>query len=73
MTGHYAQDVSELESIGVGGFAEVLKAKWKGIDVAVKKLFLNRGNEEASRFVLFFSRGKKKTEKEETGIHSADF
>ena len=34
MTGHYAQDVSELESIGVGGFAEVLKAKWKGIFIS---------------------------------------
>ena len=49
--GHYAQEVVEEKSIGMGGFAEVLLGQWKGRQVAIKKLFF-RGETEGDAFTL---------------------
>ncbi len=49
--GHYAHEVTEVRSIGVGGFAEVLLGRWMGKEVAVKKLFLNK-NADSEGFTL---------------------
>ena len=48
----YAKDVVEEKPLGLGGFAEVVLGKWKGRDVAVKKLFLNSASMGAEGFTL---------------------
>eukprot|EP00163_Fabomonas_tropica_P006434 TRINITY_DN1599_c0_g1_i2.p1 TRINITY_DN1599_c0_g1~~TRINITY_DN1599_c0_g1_i2.p1 ORF type:complete len:804 (-),score=238.09 TRINITY_DN1599_c0_g1_i2:16-2427(-) len=48
------EEVEHGEMIGLGGFAAVFKAKWKGLDVAVKKFALTRDGlaQEIQQFKL---------------------